>query len=362
MDSQNKSSHRIRVSFYGFLILLILIIELTIFIKRDDQITLDYTDFQNSVDKYLEGKEFNGAVLIAQRGNIIVNKGYGMADLEQSIPNNSDTVFRVGSFTKQFTAMAILLLQEEGLLNVQDPISKYINGYPDGDAMTIAHLLTHTSGTPQNQEVVTSSGDIEEIIEQNKKKSLDFKPGDQFAYSNTGYGILGYIIEQVSQMTYEQYLQKNIFDKVGMSSSGIEHKEYKVFENRAWGYTKFEQGNTKKEPFFLNYNSAAGLYTNTHDLFLWDQMLYKDDVFSKELIESMYTDYGKGYGYGWFINKDNQQRTIYEHSGIVYGIVSNIVRYPEEQALIIVIRNVVPPKLHDDKVQTDLAKMLFELE
>ena len=169
------------------------------------------------INSYVKMNQFSGSLLIAQNDQIIINKGYGMANWDYEIPNNPQTKFRIASLTKQFTAMAILMLEEKGLLDLNDPLTKYISDYPNGNKIKILHLLTHTSGIPDhtelpdfNQERRVYPYDVIKTIVTFKNKPLEFTPGEKFKYSNSGYILLGYIIEMITNMSYEQYIDKYI--------------------------------------------------------------------------------------------------------------------------------------------------------
>lgn len=187
-------------------------------------------DMANQIDQLLTKRNFSGSILVVNNGRIILDKGYGLANLEDKTANEPDTVFRLGSITKQFTAAAILLLEERGALTVDDPLSRYIPDYPNGDKITIHNLLTHTSGIPEYLQYVDQSDDYPytpaELIDLFKHEPLSFNPGEKFTYSNSNYILLGYIIEQVSQMTYEEFMKENIFKPLGwitqdMAATGI---------------------------------------------------------------------------------------------------------------------------------------------
>src|SRR5262247_2180124 len=184
----------------------------------------------SKLDEYLSAaakKDFTGSALVARDGKVIFSKGYGMANAEWDIPNTTQTKFRLGSITKQFTAASLLLLQERGKLSVQDPICKFFDNCPEAwKEITIHHLLTHTSGIPNftsfpdYQKTMMIPVTMESLVARFKDKPLDFKPGEKMSYSNSGYVALGHIVEKVAGETYESFLQKNIFEPLKMSNSG----------------------------------------------------------------------------------------------------------------------------------------------
>src|ERR1051325_2004544 len=196
------------------------------------------------VNSYVKQGRFSGSVLVAKGGKVILSKGYGMASYELEVPNTPQTRFRLGSITKQFTSMAVAQLVERGLVNVEDPITKYLPDFPKemGEHVTVYHLLTHTSGIPSftnfkdYQQIKRNPFSGEKLVEWLKDKKLEFAPGEKFAYNNSGYYLLSYIIEKVSGKSYEQYLKENIFDPLGMKGTGVDHNK-EVMRNRAMGYT-----------------------------------------------------------------------------------------------------------------------------
>ncbi|HAA31543.1 MAG TPA: serine hydrolase, partial [Cyanobacteria bacterium UBA8553] len=193
---------------------------------------------------YLETGYFMGTVLVAREGEVLLSNGYGLANLEHNIAHTPQTKFRLGSITKQFTATAILQLQEQGLLQVDAPISTYLPNYPNGEQITVHHLLNHTAGIPsytsfpdypQKWRTVMS---VDELIAWFSDKPLEFTPGDRHNYSNSGYAVLTKIIETVSSQSYADYLQHHIFQPLEMTNSGYDIYE-KILPNRASGYTFF---------------------------------------------------------------------------------------------------------------------------
>jgi CubicO group peptidase (beta-lactamase class C family) len=218
---------------------------------------------------------FMGAVLVAMGDRILLNKGYGSANLEWEIPNTPTTKFRLASITKQFTAAGILLLEERGRLSVNDPVRKYLPGTPAAwDRITIFHLLTHTAGIPNytsfpdsessSRSRVTSSQLVERFLD----KPLEFEPGDKYSYSNSGYAVLGYLIEAITGQTYAEFVTQNIFTPLGMSGSGYDVAST-LLTHRASGYTGSPRGPANAA--FIDMTTAyasGGLYSTTDDLLL----------------------------------------------------------------------------------------------
>lgn len=292
---------------------------------------------------------FSGSVLIAQRGNVLLSKGYGLADREKNIPNTPQTRFRLASITKQFTAMAILVLEAQGKLRVEDPICRYIPDCPPAwQDVTIHHLLTHTSGMPDFSlpaSTVTTFTQ-EQTIATFRDLPLDFSPGEEWAYSNSGYILLGYIIQQVSGMSYEDFLKESIFVPLGLKDTGYAHTSDGLaigYENQ---YTSLPADLDRAEIF----DAAAALYSSAEDLYRWDQALYTEGLIPRASLERMFTPYVKVptvegnkamygyYGYGWLIKQEEGQMQVW-HAGGNPGGSTMIARYPEDRITIIVLCN-----------------------
>lgn len=294
----------------------------------------------------VKSDRFSGAVLVAKDGKPVFRKGFGLANREWNIPNDPTTKFRIGSITKQFTATAILQLQEAGKLSVDDLASKYYPDMPSAWAgVTIKHLLTHTSGIPSYTNIphffeAESRRDRtpDEIIKLTADKPLDFAPGSKFAYDNSGYILLGYIIEKVSGETYADYIQHHIFDPLGMTSSGYDVSTT-VIAKRAAGYSRTKAGliNTPflsmTEPF-----AAGSLYSTVDDLLIWDQALSAGKLLSPASYQVMFTDYGHHYGFGWFIDDKFGHQHIW-HEGGINGFVTEFSRYPKDKLTVVVFSN-----------------------
>ncbi len=321
-------------------------------------------------DEYLNAladmDRFSGAALIAKDGKVLFSKGYGMANREHSAPNTPQTKFRLGSITKQFTAMAILILEERERLSVADPISKYISESPPAwQGITIRHLLNHTSGIPNYTNSIdwrtTARMSLTplEIIEPVMGKSLDFRPGERQSYSNSGYILLGHIIEVLSGKTYAEYLQQHIFGPLGMKSSGYDQNET-IIEDRATGYGR--RGDSWINSDFLDMSvphAAGALYSTVEDLLLWDNALYTERLISQSTLKAMAspTAFVTNYGYGVGNGKEFDKRFI-SHAGGIHGFRTNYIRFPEDRACIVALCNL--ETANSWSVTRDLAAMLFD--
>ena len=288
---------------------------------------------------------FCGAVLVAKDGKVLVNKGYGMANFNYDIPNTSSTKFKLASVSKQFTAMAILMLEEKGKLSTNDKLSKYIVDYPSGDKITIHNLLTHTSGIPDftgmpnYDSIMTLSFTMDKEINLFKNKPLDFEPGTKHQYSNSGYLLLSYIIEKVSGKAYGDFVKENIFIPLGMKNSGL-YKNSEVLKNVACGYT--DNGGTIENVQYIDMSIPSGagaLYSTVDDMFLWDQALYTEKLVKKTSIEKMLTPFKDNYAYGWMVDNYLGHKWTY-HTGGIQGFSTVIHRFPEDKVCVVILKNV----------------------
>ena len=311
------------------------------------------------VDHY--GKEglFNGSILVAQKGKVIYKKGVGYANMEWNIPNTTTTKFRLGSITKQFTSMLIMQLVNEGKLKLDGKITDYLPHYrkETGDKVTIHHLLTHSSGIPNYT-------DNQKFWQDNKRSysvtdftriycsdDLEFEPGSRFTYSNSGYFILGAIIEAITKKPYHEVLQNKILDVVEMKNTGYDFSE-KIIDNRAAGYIKTLDGYKNAEYLDMGLPYAAGsLYSTVEDLHLWDRALYTEKLLPDSLKKKLFGPYVKvedvitgNSGYGWFTAKQKlplskKELEMIWHTGGINGFLTTINRYPETETLIVVLDN-----------------------
>ena len=326
-------------------------------------------DIETKVDEYINAHmklgNFSGSVLIAKGDEVLVRKGYGLANIEIQASNTPETKFRLGSVTKQFTAMAIMLLQEDGLLSINDPLSKFIPDYPDGDKITIRNLLTHTSGIPnltdfpELEKIKKIKTSVEEVIEIFKNEPLKFTPGEKYQYSNSGYTLLGYIIEKVSGKTYEKFLNENIFIPLNMEDSGYDHYNT-VLLNRASGYSPGKDGVVNAKYIDMSIPFGGGcLYSTVEDMYLWDRALYTNKLLNESSLNEMFTPFKDDYGYGWYIS-DILNRKCIRHSGGIEGFTANISRYVNDDVCIVVLSNFENAPIND--ISKGLAAILFEEE
>jgi len=309
------------------------------------------SEFDRLLSEQFKPGETGCAALVAKNGRIIYKKAFGMADLELNVPMQPDMVFRIGSITKQFTAVAILQLMEQGKLSLQDEITKYIPDYPtNGHLIKIEHLLSHTSGIKSYTNVPEFAGYIrldkspEEAINLFKNLPMEFAPGTKWNYNNSGYFLLGYIIEKVSGKTYGDYIEENFFKKLGMNNSYY-GSDTRLIKNRASGYQPGEGGVVNADIMSMTLPYSAGSIQSTvEDLFIWNQALHSYKILKKETLDQAFSEYkladGKGskYGYGWFLRQIQGSPTI-EHGGGINGFLTNGIYLPEEDIFVAVFSN-----------------------
>src|SRR5688500_5646618 len=307
-------------------------------------------EITRKVDEYMSAavrvNRFSGAVLLARDGQPVVSRGYGSANIEHGVPNTPQTVFRIGSVTKQFTGMGIVLLQERGKLSVNDPICKYLSDCPQTwQPITIKNLLTHTAGIPNYTEfpdfMKTAAAETNaiELTNRFRDKPLQFALGEKYAYSNSGYYLLGTIIERASGKSYADFLQENIFTPLGMKQSGYDNP-VRIIKNRAAGYARTSDGFINAAPISMSTAYSAGaLYSTVEDLLLWDQALYTEKLVSRKSLDEAFTPFKSSYGYGWSIGK-RYDRQVIAHGGGIFGFSSYIARYPADRVTVVVLSNV----------------------
>jgi CubicO group peptidase (beta-lactamase class C family) len=301
---------------------------------RMDKIVLEHVD----------AKQFMGSVLVARGDQVLFSKGYGEANLEWHIPNTPTTKFRLGSVTKQFTAAGILLLEERGKLKVDDPIKKYLPDAPAAwDAIELEHLLTHTSGIanftslPEFEKRKMHAATVEEAISWFRDLPLEFAPGEKMAYSNSGYLLLGWVIEKVGGQSYAQFMQENIFTPLGMKDSGYDSNSA-IIERRAAGYSPGPDGIVNADYVSMTIPHAAGaLYSTTEDLLRWQRALYGNKLISADGVRRMTTPFQEGYGFGLAIAAG--KRRIYQHGGGIEGFNTHLSYYPESDVTVAALGN-----------------------
>lgn len=310
---------------------------------------------------------FSGAILLARNGKPIIARGYGLANAEWNIPNSPRTKFRLGSITKQFTAMAILQLQQGGALNVQDSICRHVAPCPEPwQPITIHHLLTHTSGIPSYTnspayvKTMMMPKTPAEMVAGFRDLPLEFAPGTQFKYNNSGYFLLGVIIEKAAGKPYDRVLREQIFAPLGMKDTGYDTSS-EILAERASGYSRLDGAITNAAYLDMSQPFAAGaLYSTVEDLLKWDQALRTDRLLPKAAREAMFTPFKNNYAYGWVVNTASPQtfgRMQVAHGGGINGFSTSIVRLPEDDIVAIVLANV--QQVQAQRIARDLLAIAF---
>lgn len=326
------------------------------------------TKYPSALDKYMQSQvkinDFSGTVLIEKKGKLIYSASFGEADKEWHIKNNINSKYLVGSLTKQFTAACILSLEEQGKLELEDKLSKYIPDYPKGDQITIKMLLNQTTGIKDYTEIPDSGSHSDvvsysplQVINEFKRAPFNFTPGTRWEYSNSNYFLLGYIVEKISGERYSDYLQKNILQKAQLTNTGM-NKTDSVLQYRAKGY-EFTGYSYVNAPYFVVEGpySAGGMYSTVSDLYHWENALMGNKVLSGISVKKMTTPYMGHYGYAQFIDSLETHKRIW-HNGGIPGFSSCLTYYPENDIIIVVLSN---NESNATAISSALAGVLFNL-
>lgn len=298
------------------------------------------------IEKAVKINRFNGSVLVSKNGQIVYEKAYGYQDAGKHILNTSNTIFQIGSTTKEFTAAVILKLAEQQRLSLDDKLSKYFPDYKRGNEISIRHLLTHTSGiyeilrdhTAVSESTVPRSK--ERMLSFFMNKPLDFDPGTQYSYCNSGYILLGLIIEKVTGQTYEDVVRDFILKPLKMNHTGFDFAGLKS-PSKAMGYTKYTQLiHEESIPWDSTATFSAGsLYSTVNDLYLWHQGLLNYKVYSKSSLEAATTPYLEGYGLGCWIDTLYKKKIV-SHGGNILGFTCYFGRIQEDDVCVILLNNI----------------------
>jgi ABC-type multidrug transport system ATPase subunit/CubicO group peptidase (beta-lactamase class C family) len=314
------------------------------------------------IQSYASKNEFMGSVLIARGDRVLFSKGFGYADRERRIPDIPTTRYQIGSITKQFTAAAVLMLEEQGKLKITDRVYAHLPEAPAAwNDVRIFHLLTQTSGIPEIlgfpelQRAIKLPHTPEQLVTMLSGKSPEFAPGQRMKYSNSGYVLLGYIIERASGETYEQFLQKHIFNPLGMKDTGCEFTSDRV-PGLAEGYFAGDQGPTKADAVHMsNAFSAGGMYSTTADLLRWEQGLFGGKVLSPLSLAKMLKPFKNGYALGVTLHSVNGRRQI-GHRGSTWGFASLLTYFPKSGMYVAVLSNLRGQSMEEmAQIVSDLA-------
>ena len=290
------------------------------------------------------------SLAVVQDGRVVKQQAYGFADLEQKVPVTPDTVFEIGSITKQFVAAALMTLVEQGAIDLDQPASRYLSDLPPAwHEVTVRQLLTHTSGIPDFEEILgygayRTPTTAQQLLAVAAAKPMDFAPGTQWHYSNTGYYLLGLIIEKVSGAPYLSLIEKNILARAGMTRTRSSVPT-EVIAGRASGYALEDDRLVNRDAIQPTAVGAAGdLVSTTGDLVQWNAMLDAQSVLTTESYAQTWTNHAladgspSGYGFGWFVSPVRGHR-VQEHSGGTAGFSADILRLPDDRVTVIVLTN-----------------------
>jgi CubicO group peptidase (beta-lactamase class C family) len=331
------------------------------------------------ISDYATQNLFSGAVLVAHKGKILFKKAYNLADRELNVANTTAMKFRIASLTKQFTALAILQLQEKKLLSISDPLSKFVPNFTQGDMITLHHLLSHSSGIPNITffadfgtkclQPTTLSEEVEYL--RSNSTQLDFKPGTKYTYSNSNYIILSYIIEKVSGQSFESYLQDYILKPLGMHDSGLENLS-QIIPNRTSGYVRNDT-QIKNAPYF-DFSWAVGsggMYSTIEDMYRWNRALYANQqkIASPESFKQLFAPHTPiaahipnfWYGYGLALEECEFGLCI-SHEGNINGFSSYTTHYTKDDTSIIILSNFAfaPYKTIEATIRNIVANKSYE--
>ena len=296
-----------------------------------------------------EADEFTGAVLVARDGEVLLDRGYGFANREWSVPNDGDTKFRLGSVTKQFTAVAIMLLNERGLVDLDAPVKTYLPEAPAAwDGVTVRHLLTHTAGVPNFTDFddygasKTLPATIDSLIGRFRDRPLDFQPGEGWSYSNSGYILLTAIVEKASGRSYADFVAETLFQPLGMADSGYD-SHAAVLPRRASGYAPTARGIVNADYIDMSIPQGAGaLYSTTRDLLKWEQGLFGGRLLTPASLALLTTPVRNQYAFGLAVTQAGGNTTI-AHSGGIEGFNTHMAWDPDRRMTVIVLGNLNGP-------------------
>lgn len=304
------------------------------------------------------------SLAVIKNGQIILAKGYGFANVEHQVPVQAETIFQTGSVGKQFTAMAVMMLVEDGKLSLEDKITKYFTDAPAAwQNITVRHLLTHTAGTTDYPSDFDFRRDYTEADLYNRAQviPLAFQPGEKWSYSNLGYVMLGILIHKVSGKFYGDFLQERIFKPLEMNTARIISEE-DIVPNRSAGY-RLVKGELKNQEWVapsINTTADGALYLTIYDMAKWDAALYTEKLLRGSSLQQMWTrvklNNGKieDYGFGWSLN-DVRGHRIIEHGGSWQGFKAHIARYVDEKLTVVVFANL--SQANPAKIAHDVAAL-----
>ncbi|MEI5890301.1 class A beta-lactamase-related serine hydrolase [Bacillus cereus] len=321
--------------------------------EKEQQI--DYASISQKLDQYLIGKQFNGTVLVTDKERVILNKGYGYADIQNKIQNTPQTKYRIGSITKTVVATSILQLQEQGKLNIQDNVNKYIPSFPADKNITLYHLLTHTSGLPEKGEGKVNASSRINLVNWIGSQKLAFQPGEGWRYTDYNYMVLAYIIESISKKTLGDYIKENIFTKAEMHESGM--------GNTTPGDQHFTKGYVKKDNVLepaqklsMDWLYGCGeMYTTVGDMKKLDEAIINGKLLSEQSIQAMFSPSAeRKYAFSFYIYPD-----YFHNHGVLSGW-NTFNNFNKEKGTFVILFSNVKNSMDDD-FNKEFRKMVSDL-
>ncbi|MGH0511817.1 serine hydrolase domain-containing protein [Bacillus cereus] len=316
---------------------------------------IDYASISQKLDQYLVGKQFNGTVLVTDKEHVILNKGYGYADVQNKIENTPQTKYRIGSITKTVVATSILQLQEQGKLNIQDNVNKYIPSFPADKNITLYHLLTHTSGLPENGKGKVNVASRINLINWIGSQKLDFPPGTGWKYTDYNYMVLAYIIENITKKPLGDYIKENIFTKAEMHESGMGNM-VPGDKNFTKGYVKKDQELVPAQKLGMDWLYGSGeMYTTVGDMKKLDEAIINGKLLSEQSIQAMFTpSQERKYAFSFYIYPD-----FFHNHGVLSGW-NTFNNFNKEKGTFVILFSNVKNSLDDD-FNKEFRKMVNDL-
>ena len=343
-------------------ILILIFLSVTIHTQAQDisKLVNDYTT------SYVNTGDFSGCILITENDEIIYENCFGYANQSFKVLNEKNTKFKIGSVSKQFTASAILIMEQEGLLKTTDTLSRFFPNNSNAERITIQQLLTHTSGitdiynVPNFNKLSSQKKTISDLTKLVLNAELQFKPGTQYQYSNGGYAILAEIVEKLSGSAYQDYLNENIFQPLNMNATG--HNRYNdVIPNLAIGYDPLDYDMVKITDFLDPelLKGSGSLYSTIQDLQIWIESIENKSLLENESYKKFLKNYGNNYGFGISLYKSFDQ-SVFGHDGRVNGYIADYLYYKESDITVIILGNIQTGVA--DFFRRDIAAIVFNKE
>ena len=322
------------------------------------------SQLQAYLKPFVETGNFTGAVLVARRARVLFRHAYGMANYELQSPNSPATRFHIASVSKPFTATAILQLEEQGRLSVSDPVAHFVSDFPNGDRIKLEHLLTHTSGIPNVNDLpdydtfARTPHTVEQLVAKFSSLPLDFQPGSDYHYSNSNYNLLALILEKASGESYGEYVRKHILDRAGMQNTGHDGEALRLIPLAASGYGPAGINSYEKAPY-LDWSNKTGngsLYSTVDDLYRFDRALNTDTLLKAATRQKYFVE-GRGNRFGWF-NRKRAAHRVMSSNGRSPGFTAQLDRFPDDDVTVIVLSNSYAT-VSQDPMAAGLAAIVF---